>query len=274
MLKRTMLAALCICGLAGTALLAQESATLVLRAGERIQGQLIDLGGVGFTLGVNGQERRIPANDVAAIEFQSGGRLTTDWHNRLSSGQPLIVLKNGQIFEGRLTDIHGAGSSRLTVDTNSGQREISAGEVAQIYFSVPPGMTAPSAVATSGVQGTTLESGAISVPGNQHWVATGITVRKGQILNFRTSGQIQMSTDSNDLAQSAGSTNGRKAKGAPLPDALAGALIGRIGDGPAFAIGNQTSVPMPANGQLFLGINDDEVSDNSGNFSVVINRGR
>jgi hypothetical protein len=272
MLKRTILATLCICGVVmGSAVQAQESATLVLRSGERIQGQLVDLGGVGYTLQVNGQERRVPSNDVAAIEFQSGGQLSTDWRNKLSNGQPIIVLKNGQVIEGRLSDIHGAGSAQLTVDTSSGQRELSAGDVAQIYFSMPPGM-AGAAVATSGVQGTALEAGAVSVPANQHWVATGITVRKGQTLNFRTSGEIQLSSDPNDRAQAAGALSQRRATNAALPNAFAGALIGRIGNGQPFAIGNQTSVPMPANGQLFLGINDDEVSDNSGNFSVVISR--
>jgi hypothetical protein len=272
MLKRTMLA-IFICGLmAGTAL-AQSSATLVLRSGERIQGQLVDLGGVGYTLQVNGQERRVPSGDVAAIEFQSGGALNADWQNKLNSGQPIIVLRNGSIVEGRLSDIHGAGSAQLTVDTSSGQRELAVGDVAQIYFSVPPGTaSASTAVATSGAQATQLESGAVSVPGNQSWVDTGITVRKDQTFNFRTTGQVQLSTDANDVAQSAGAMTGRKAAGSPLPDALAGALIGRIGNGPAFAIGNQTSISMPANGRLFLGINDDHVADNSGNFSVVISR--
>ena len=51
---------------------------------------------------------------------------STDWFNKLNSGQPIIVLRNGQIMEGRLSDIHGAGSSQLTVDTPSGQRELNA----------------------------------------------------------------------------------------------------------------------------------------------------
>ena len=274
MLKRIILA-IVICGLAaGSALQAQSpSATLVLRSGERVQGQLVDLGGSDYTMNVNGQERRIRTGDVAAIEYAGGGQLNADWQNKLNNGQPIVVLRNGSVIEGRLSDIKGAGSAQLVVDTNSGQREISAGDVAQIYFSVPPGVApAASAVATSGAQATQLESGAVSVPGNQGWVDTGLTVRKGQMYNIRTTGQIQLSSDGSDVAQSAGAPSGRKAAGAPLPDALAGALIGRIGNGPAFAIGNQTSISMPANGRLFLGINDDHVSDNSGNFSVVISR--
>jgi hypothetical protein len=58
--------------------------------------------------------------------------------------------------------------------------------------------------------------------------------------------------------------------GAPLPDALAGALIGRIDNGRPFGIGNLSALLMPASGVLYLGINDDIVSDNSGEFQVVI----
>jgi hypothetical protein len=57
-----------------------------------------------------------------------------------------------------------------------------------------------------------------------------------------------------------------------MPNAPAGALIGRIDNGQPFMIGRNTSVRMPAGGTLFLGINDDTVSDNSGNFRVIIAR--
>ena len=50
-------------------------------------------------------------------------------------------------------------------------------------------------------------------------------------------------------------------------------MIGRIGNGQPFAIGNQTSIVMPAAGQLFLGVNDDGVDDNVGEFRVEITRG-
>ena len=51
-----------------------------------------------------------------------------------------------------------------------------------------------------------------------------------------------------------------------------GALIGRIDNGQPFFIGNQPAVRMPANGQLFLGINDDILNDNTGDFYVTISR--
>jgi len=55
-----------------------------------------------------------------------------------------------------------------------------------------------------------------------------------------------------------------------MPRILAGALIGRIGNGAPFPIGTQTAIPMPGAGQLFLGVNDDELSDNQGEFRVEV----
>ncbi len=58
-----------------------------------------------------------------------------------------------------------------------------------------------------------------------------------------------------------------------MPQTLAGALIGRIGAVQMFGIGNQTGpLEMPADGRLFLGINDDNVADNQGEFQVQIAR--
>ena len=58
MFKRTILAAATALALV-VSTQAQENATLVLRSGEKVTGQLVDMGGVGFTVRVNGQERQI-----------------------------------------------------------------------------------------------------------------------------------------------------------------------------------------------------------------------
>jgi len=111
----------------------------------------------------------------------------------------------------------------------------------------------------------------IVVPGNRQWTPTGIRVSQGDPLRIETTGQIQLKpNDAKDVARSAGSLIQRYAPGAPLPNAFAGALIGRIDSGQPFGIGDQTSIVAPASGLLYLGINDDAVSDNSGQFQVVI----
>ena len=51
-----------------------------------------------------------------------------------------------------------------------------------------------------------------------------------------------------------------------------GGAIGRVGNSQPFLIANLGSIKMPANGELFLGINDDVVADNTGDFFVSISR--
>jgi hypothetical protein len=86
-------------------------------------------------------------------------------------------------------------------------------------------------------------------------------------VRFNVSGRIQLSDDSEDVAHAAGSLRQRLAKGSPLPQNYAGALIAKVGDSAPFPIGNNTApVTMPSAGQLYLGINDDEVSDNRGEY--------
>jgi hypothetical protein len=271
MLKRT-LSALAIAAMASVGVAqAQENVTLILKSGERLSAQLIDHGGVGFTVKVNNEERRIPTNDVAVIDF-TGRKLTNDDWNKVTGGNHIAVLRSGQTVTGQFYDIGGTTPLRITMKTADGERDLQSGEVATIIL----GRTDAAVAATSG-SGTTGSApsagGAVVVNGNQQWTSTGITVRKGERLTFNTSGEVRLSSTGDDVAQPAGATSGRKVAGAPLPNQIAGALIGRIGtNGQPFGIGNLNSVVVPETGMLFLGINDDHVADNSGEFRVQITR--
>jgi hypothetical protein len=111
----------------------------------------------------------------------------------------------------------------------------------------------------------------INVPANQRWVDTGIVVEQGDHVAFNASGEIHLSSNPDDTARPPGSALQRYARRAPMPRVLAGALIGRIGSSAPFGIGDQTApIPMPAAGRLSLGINDDDVRDNTGFFTVMI----
>jgi hypothetical protein len=268
MVKRTILA-LAIAALPLSAALAQESATLTLRSGEKITGQLEDLGGVGFTVRVNGTERRIPQNDVATIDFGGTSMTDADWA-KVPEGEQRVILKSGEAINGQLADIGGSSPLRLTIRTASGDRDISSSEVKHIVLARPSG-----AVGTSGanpnLQAPT--GNGIVVSAKQPWTSTGMVVRKGEVLSINATGEIQLSTDSSDIATPFGSKSGRKATNAPLPNVPAGALIGRIGaNGQPFGIGSGVQVPMPEAGQLFLGINDDGFGDNQGEYRVDIAR--
>jgi len=263
MLKRTVLSALCATAMLTGVAYAQSSATLTMRSGEKVSGDLIDLGGVGYTVRVNGNERQIPQNDVAVIDFTGGSMSDADWAKFTGSSQ--IVLRSGQTIDGQLIDIGGTSPLRLSIRTSSGERDLSSNDVARIVMSRPDNV----ATGTTGAAATPAVPGAITVQANQAWTSTGRTVRRGQTLSFTSTGEIQLSNDANDLADANGSKNARYAATAPMRQVLAGALIGRIGNGAPFAVGNQT-ITAPASGVLYLGVNDDNHADNKGNYQVVI----
>jgi len=153
MFKRTIFA-LAVAGVAYVgAVQAQETATLTLRSGERVMGQLIDLGGVGFTVRVSGQDRQIPTNDVSVIDFTGGTVTNEDWA-KVTGGNQVAILRNGDTINGTLYDIGGASPLRLTFKTSSGEREISASEVSRIILSRTD--AAAAAVGTGGAGTATL----------------------------------------------------------------------------------------------------------------------
>ena len=48
------------------------------------------------------------------------------------------------------------------------------------------------------------------------------------------------------------------------------ALIAQIGNSDAFVIGSRRSVRAPDSGRLYLGVNDDHLADNTGDFEVMV----
>ena len=248
---------------------AQENATVTLRSGERISGQLVDLNASGFTVKVNNEERQIPKNDVAVIDFTGGTMTNADWA-KVQSGQQVVWLRDGSTVNGQLSDIGGTSPLRLTFSTDGGTRELTSNEVGRIVLARTD--SAPGANANaSGTAGTT-GSAAVVVNAKQQWTTTGITVRRGETLTFSTTGEVQLSGAGDDVAVATGAKSGRMATDAPLRNVIVGALIGRIGNGRPFGIGDQATIVAPASGQLFLGINERQLNDNTGEFRVEITR--
>jgi len=250
---------------------AQETATLALKNGERPSGELVDMGAGGFVLRINGQDRQFPTGEVAAVEFVVGP-LPAGIQDKVNAGQPIVLLRSGQVIDGRLSDVGGTHPLRLTVDTLSGPREFSSSDVAQLHLS-PLNNRASVATATTGTAASAIPANAISVPANQGWTNTGVRVRRGMLIQFTGQGDVMISpTASSGVGGSPAVTN----PGAryPLQGAPAGALIGRVGNGTPFLIGTNTQgIAMPGDGQLMLAVNDDVLSDNSGNYSVSLRLG-
>jgi len=110
----------------------------------------------------------------------------------------------------------------------------------------------------------------IVVNAKNRWTDAMLDVRAGDILTFNASGSITMSDNGSDTSVPAGSTTGRRAPDAPILNQLAGGLIARIdGYGPIW-IGNRTTLTAPISGRLYLGVNDDHLPDNNGEYVVTV----
>jgi len=110
----------------------------------------------------------------------------------------------------------------------------------------------------------------IRVNSQMRWTDSGIDVRAGDVITFSATGTITMSDDTGDTASPAGSTRGRTAPDAPVLGQRAGGLLAKIGEyAPAF-IGGRGTWTAPVSGRLYLGVNDDHLPDNRGEFVVVV----
>ena len=100
------------------------------------------------------------------------------------------------------------------------------------------------------------------------WNDSGIDVRAGQTVYFEATGQVRWGKDRRDGP--AGERNSPSNPNRPMGNRNAAALIGRIGND-LFFIGDETGpMRMRSSGRLYLGVNDDVLTDNSGNFRVVV----
>ncbi|MFN2452971.1 MAG: LecA/PA-IL family lectin [Pyrinomonadaceae bacterium] len=116
----------------------------------------------------------------------------------------------------------------------------------------------------------------ISVPGNSRGTDTGIDLRSGDRVTVTATGSITAGRRAGMVSADGGRVGFGSVIGTyPVPNAGVGALIGYLqttaGQQSApFLVGSQQTITAQADGRLILLINDDNVGDNSGNFSVRI----
>ena len=185
-----------------------------------------------------------------------------------------LIMNNGRRLQGELIGVYGreiefeerAGSRRRTIrvsrdeidriefdrdEFDQGRR----GDVrAEPFVGVPRGLRERQVVVTA----------------RDQWTDTGIDVRSGQQIYFSSQGQTRWGPDRRDGAE--GERNSPSNPARPLPDRPAAALIGRIGDRNAsfFIGGDAGPFRTRDSGRLYLGINDDVLTDNSGNLRVTV----
>jgi hypothetical protein len=251
---------------------AQEQVTVVKRDNSRFSGRFEAWSRQNNQIYVRvspNDQRRAVLDDVLLFEVGgSADNLPAAEIEAARGGEHVLVLTSGEIIRGRLLNIEGGEGSdtpneprAVSFKPSSGnERRTRMSDVRRMYFGNYPQAPAPA------------PSGAVRVAANQRWVSTGLVLSRGDQVQFESSGEVVLSGDPEDKAGTAGSLRGRFAPGAPLPQALAGALIGRVGNAAPFAIGNMTGPLSPPGqgGELMLGVNDDELSDNQGAFMVTV----
>jgi hypothetical protein len=224
-----------------------------------------------LNLGDNGKEQSFPIEQVAIIDFAGGSPAAAELVKVPASGQ-LVVTRDGNAIPGRFVNI--VRGDTLVWENAAGQRQqFPVRDVARVYLNPQAARTVynyngPSAVGTSG---TMVNGRTIQVNANQAWTDTGIDVNAGDQVAFQANGEVTFGRSAGMTATPDGNPNFRDAR-YPDPKVPVGALIGRVGPrGQAFGIGSQTQpLPMPASGRLYLGVNDNDLSDNSGAYTVVV----
>jgi hypothetical protein len=220
--------------------------TIKLKDGSVIRGQVIGFKDQQFTIliGGNAKGRRgqttVYVEDVESIEFDStsGGAIsqTDDSANNISQpSRPAPTPQNNQ-----------SDSSSSTQTIGNAPPLMSANPT---FFTIKVSVRADNA--------------------NNGWTNSGLVVRKGQRLRITASGRVSLGRGrfSTPVGLATISDNEKLMRNEPT-----GALIAVIGDDndDFILIGPKRDFVAQRDGVLFLGVNEGDLSDNTGSYDIVI----
>ena len=118
-------------------------------------------------------------------------------------------------------------------------------------------------------------SGPVSVvvPGTEQWTDTGIDLNIDDTVLIEADGAITPKAVNEPLNDPNGTSKPRAQRHNidGLDEVNHASLVGRIGEaGAPFKVGSQLQSTADTKGRLFLGINDEDVEDNAGEFTAII----
>jgi hypothetical protein len=182
----------------------------------------------------------------------------------------VLVLRNGTRVEGELL---GVRNGIIEFDERGGfgrarRIQVDRDEVLRIEFGNLPSSDRN---LTGGGRPAGLRERQVTVSADVPWNDTGVDVRAGQTVYFEATGNVRWGRDRRDGP--AGENNSPRNPNRPMANRPAAALIGKIGNASSdvfFIGGDQSGIRVRSSGRLYLGINDDFLADNSGNFRVVV----
>ena len=129
----------------------------------------------------------------------------------------------------------------------------------------------------------------VVVPANAGWVDTGLDVLPGEAFYFMAAGEISLQRN-NPSANCGPAGLDLVTVQQPIADQNLGALVGKVAQligarvdedtgaeirdevATFFYIGPEIGLDVPAKGRLYLGVNENVLKDNSGEFTVQVFR--
>ena len=215
--------------------------TIRLKDGSVLHGQVVGFKDQQFTIllgsGARGRKSRITVymEDVESIEFDSTGNSNntsddTSNNNTQPSYQP---------------------------PTNTQPRY------------QPPTNTQPTTNPTSSPTFFTINARVRADNANNGWTNTGLVVRRGQRLRINASGRVSLGNNRFSTPDGLPNIPDRDKLMRNQPTGGLIAVIGDDNDDFVF-IGRSRDFVVQRDGVLFLGVNEGNLSDNSGNYDVVI----
>ncbi|HET6855092.1 MAG TPA: hypothetical protein VFH46_22510 [Pyrinomonadaceae bacterium] len=216
--------------------------TIRLKDGSVIRGQVIGFKDQQFTILIGGNARgrrgqtTVYVEDVESIEFDStsGGPTATDDGITARNNPPAMRPSN---------------PANQPDATDRSVNTIPASSSTPTFFTIKVGVRADAA--------------------NNGWTNSGLVVRKGQRLRISASGRVSLGRGR--FSTPGGLANVNDADKLMRNEAT-GALIAVIGDDndDFIVIGPRREFVAQRDGVLFLGVNEGDLTDNTGSYDIVI----
>jgi hypothetical protein len=110
----------------------------------------------------------------------------------------------------------------------------------------------------------------VTLPGRTAWLDTGIDVTRGKPIQISATGRIQWNSNGRLTCPPTGAVPYTRFGNKPMQGVNTGAIIGKVGQDSTdyFYIGNGDQILPFSTGRLFVGINDDNVTDNAGYYRL------
>ena len=224
--------------------------TIRLKDGSVIRGQVIGFKDQQFTILIGGNaigrrgQTTVYVEDVESIEFDanngnSGNPSIDESTTARNNPPPTMSRPSNPVREPDNT------TSNRNIDTSP----VSSSSATPTFFTIKVGVRADNA--------------------NNGWTNSGLVVRKGQRLRISASGRVSLGRG---RFSTPGGLNNIPDQDKLMRNEATGALIAVIGDDndDFILIGPRREFVAQRDGVLFLGVNEGDLSDNTGSYDIVI----